>query len=239
MTIDADHDRHIYGNGSCPISPPAPSPSSSPISRAAPRSGSGTGRRWRQPSSATSPCSSGHPGPWRHPLQDRRRCGAGRLSDRSRKPWPPHSLGSAPCWPRTGARSGPLRVRMALHAGEAIPDARGDYLAAPLNRLSRLLSTGHGGQILLSQTVQQLTRGALPQRSSCGISASTGCAICWSRSGSSSCCTPTCRPSSRRSSRWRPGPTTCPCSRRPSSVGSRRWQRSSRLLRRPEVQLLT
>ena len=57
---------------------------------------------------------------------------------------------------------GPLRVRMALHAGEAEPDARGDYLAAPLNRLSRLLSAGHGGQILLSQTVQQLTRGALP-----------------------------------------------------------------------------
>ncbi|MDF3017124.1 MAG: adenylate/guanylate cyclase protein, partial [Thermomicrobiales bacterium] len=57
---------------------------------------------------------------------------------------------------------GPLRVRMALHAGEAIPDTRGDYLAAPLNRLSRLLSVGHGGQILLSQTVQQLSRGALP-----------------------------------------------------------------------------
>ena len=51
---------------------------------------------------------------------------------------------------------------MALHAGEAAPDAHGDYLAAPLNRLSRLLSAGHGGQILLAQTVQQLTRGALP-----------------------------------------------------------------------------
>src|SRR5918993_1560692 len=57
---------------------------------------------------------------------------------------------------------GPLRVRMGLHAGEAIPDDRGDYLAAPLNRLSRLLSSGYGGQILLTQTVQQLTRGALP-----------------------------------------------------------------------------
>jgi predicted ATPase/class 3 adenylate cyclase len=57
---------------------------------------------------------------------------------------------------------GALRVRMALHAGEAEPDPRGDYLSAPLNRLSRLLATGHGGQILLSQTVQQLSRGALP-----------------------------------------------------------------------------
>ena len=63
---------------------------------------------------------------------------------------------------------GPLRVRMALHAGEAIPDARGDYLAAPLNRLSRLLSAGHGGQILLSQTVQQLSRGALPRGRAAG-----------------------------------------------------------------------
>jgi predicted ATPase/class 3 adenylate cyclase len=57
---------------------------------------------------------------------------------------------------------GPLRVRMALHAGEAEPDARGDYLSAPLNRLSRLLATAHGGQILLSQTVRQLSRDALP-----------------------------------------------------------------------------
>jgi predicted ATPase/class 3 adenylate cyclase len=57
---------------------------------------------------------------------------------------------------------GPIRVRMALHAGEAIPDTHGDYLAAPLNRLSRLLSAGHGSQILLSQAVQQLSRRALP-----------------------------------------------------------------------------
>jgi predicted ATPase/class 3 adenylate cyclase len=63
-------------------------------------------------------------------------------------------------WGEVGA----LRVRMALHAGEAVPDEGGDYLAAPLNRLSRLLATGHGGQILLSQAVQQLARGALPER---------------------------------------------------------------------------
>jgi predicted ATPase/class 3 adenylate cyclase len=60
------------------------------------------------------------------------------------------------------AALGLIRVRMALHAGEAEPDARGDYLAAPLNRLSRLLAAGHGGQILLTQAVQQLARGALP-----------------------------------------------------------------------------
>ncbi|MCC2627146.1 MAG: adenylate/guanylate cyclase protein, partial [Thermomicrobiales bacterium] len=52
---------------------------------------------------------------------------------------------------------GEPRVRMALHAGEAAPDAHGDYLAAPLNRLARLLAVGHGGQILLTQAVQQLS----------------------------------------------------------------------------------
>jgi predicted ATPase/class 3 adenylate cyclase len=57
---------------------------------------------------------------------------------------------------------GALRVRMAIHAGAAEPVERGDYLSAPLNRLSRLLATGHGGQILLTQAVQQLSRGALP-----------------------------------------------------------------------------
>ena len=56
---------------------------------------------------------------------------------------------------------GPLLVRMALHAGQAEP-RNGDYLSAPLNRLSRLLASGHGGQILLSQAVQQLVRDDLP-----------------------------------------------------------------------------
>src|SRR3954471_6242462 len=58
---------------------------------------------------------------------------------------------------------GPLQVRMALHAGEAAPDERRDYLSASLNRLARLLAAGHGGQILLTQSVQQLSRGVLPE----------------------------------------------------------------------------
>ena len=57
---------------------------------------------------------------------------------------------------------GPLRARMAVHAGEAAPDERGDYLAPALNRLARLMATGHGGQVLLSQAAQQLVRNALP-----------------------------------------------------------------------------
>jgi predicted ATPase/class 3 adenylate cyclase len=57
--------------------------------------------------------------------------------------------------------TGPLQVRMALHVGEASPQD-GDYLAAPLNRLARLLAVGHGRQVLLSQAVQQLVRDDLP-----------------------------------------------------------------------------
>jgi predicted ATPase len=55
------------------------------------------------------------------------------------------------------------RVRMALHAGEAIPDATGDYHQVPsLNRLARLLGTAHGGQILLTGAVRRLLDGPLP-----------------------------------------------------------------------------
>ncbi len=61
-------------------------------------------------------------------------------------------------WPD---ETGPLRVRMALHTGE--PESRdGDYLGPPVNRVARLLSAGHGGQILLSLATEELVRDALP-----------------------------------------------------------------------------
>jgi predicted ATPase len=50
---------------------------------------------------------------------------------------------------------GPLRVRMALHAGDATPQ-HGDYLAPVLNRLARLLAAGSGEQILLTDTARAL-----------------------------------------------------------------------------------
>ena len=51
----------------------------------------------------------------------------------------------------------PIRVRMALHAGEATPDTVGDYHQVPaLNRLSRLLAVAHGGQIVLSDAARAL-----------------------------------------------------------------------------------
>jgi predicted ATPase/class 3 adenylate cyclase len=59
----------------------------------------------------------------------------------------------------------PLRVRMALHTTAAIPHD-GDYLAAGLNRLSRLLAAGHGQQVLLSLATQDLARDSLPSGAS-------------------------------------------------------------------------
>jgi predicted ATPase/class 3 adenylate cyclase len=55
-------------------------------------------------------------------------------------------------WP---TEIGPLRVRMALHAGSARPE-NGDYLAPALNRLARTLAVGHGGQILVTAAARGL-----------------------------------------------------------------------------------
>jgi predicted ATPase/class 3 adenylate cyclase len=57
---------------------------------------------------------------------------------------------------------GPVRVRMALHTG-AVELRGGDYVGLALNRVARLLSAGHGGQVLLSQPTYELGRDVLPQ----------------------------------------------------------------------------
>ncbi len=55
-----------------------------------------------------------------------------------------------------------LRVRMALHTGEA--DLRaGDYYGSDVNRCARLRAIAHGGQTLLSQSTFGLARDALPE----------------------------------------------------------------------------
>jgi len=63
-------------------------------------------------------------------------------------------------WPETG----PLRVRMALHTGAA-EEREGDYFGPSLNRVARLLSAGHGEQILLSLATRELVRDRLPEES--------------------------------------------------------------------------
>jgi predicted ATPase/class 3 adenylate cyclase len=59
------------------------------------------------------------------------------------------------------AEIGVLRVRMAVHTGSA--EARdGDYFGQTLNRVARLLSIGHGEQVLLSQATAGLIAESLP-----------------------------------------------------------------------------
>ncbi|HEX8313082.1 MAG TPA: adenylate/guanylate cyclase domain-containing protein [Chthoniobacteraceae bacterium] len=57
--------------------------------------------------------------------------------------------------------AGPLKARMGLHTGAAsLRD--GDYFGQTLNRASRIMDAGHGGQILLSSATSQLARDLLP-----------------------------------------------------------------------------
>jgi hypothetical protein len=59
------------------------------------------------------------------------------------------------------AESGPLKVRMALHMGAA-EERDGDYFGPPVNRVARLLSAAHGGQVLLSLPTHEMVRDQLP-----------------------------------------------------------------------------
>ncbi len=63
-------------------------------------------------------------------------------------------------WPETG----PLRVRMAIHVGEATPtdSSRPDYRAPAVIHLTSLLGAGHGGQILLSDAARLLAGAGVP-----------------------------------------------------------------------------
>jgi predicted ATPase/class 3 adenylate cyclase len=55
----------------------------------------------------------------------------------------------------------PLRIRIAIHTGEA--DLReGDYYGSAVNRCARLRSAAHGGQTLLSSATCDLVRDSLP-----------------------------------------------------------------------------
>src|SRR5829696_2162893 len=60
---------------------------------------------------------------------------------------------------------GGVRVRMALHTGAA-EERDGDYFGPPVNRVARLLSAAHGGQVLLSLATHEMVRDQLPEAAS-------------------------------------------------------------------------
>jgi predicted ATPase/class 3 adenylate cyclase len=57
--------------------------------------------------------------------------------------------------------TGPLRVRMGVHAGET-SSRDGDYFGPTMNRTARIMAAGHGGQVLLSAAAAGLADGRLP-----------------------------------------------------------------------------
>jgi predicted ATPase len=56
-----------------------------------------------------------------------------------------------------------LRVRMAVHVGEA-HERHGDYFGPTVNRVARLMAAGHGGQVLVSNTAADLLDGRVELR---------------------------------------------------------------------------
>jgi predicted ATPase/class 3 adenylate cyclase len=55
----------------------------------------------------------------------------------------------------------PLRVRMGIHTGEA-EERDNNYFGPAVNESARLMSAGHGGQILVSETAQRIAGDRLP-----------------------------------------------------------------------------
>lgn len=54
-------------------------------------------------------------------------------------------------WPPDGR----IRVRMGVHTGEAV-ETDGDYVGLALHQVARIMSAGHGGQVLVSEATRQL-----------------------------------------------------------------------------------
>src|ERR671924_127163 len=85
-----------------------------------------------------------------------------------------------------------LRVRIGIHTGE--PTATGEgYVGIDVHRGARVVSAGHGGQVLLTQS----TRDLLPEELSDAVS------LFFSSSTTSSSCSMPARPSARCSPRHR------------------------------------
>jgi len=117
-------------------------------------------------------------------------------------------LGLERCaWDETG----PLRARMGLHASSAELRSDGQYVSQPLNRCARLMGVAHGGQLVVSETVESLVRGTLPRISGCWTLVHTDCVIWRVRSACSRSRTRSCSESFRRCAHWTSFRGTCPC----------------------------
>ena len=60
-------------------------------------------------------------------------------------------------WPDDGR----IRVRMGVHTGEAI-ESNGDYVGLTVHQVARIMSAGHGGQVLVSESARRLLNETPP-----------------------------------------------------------------------------
>ena len=58
---------------------------------------------------------------------------------------------------RPALAGGPVRVRIGIHTGEAVVTDEG-YVGIDVHRAARIMSAGHGGQVLLSETTRHVSR---------------------------------------------------------------------------------
>jgi class 3 adenylate cyclase len=56
----------------------------------------------------------------------------------------------------------PLRLRIGVHAGDAVRRDEGNYAGPAINRAARIRNTAHGGQTVLSRAAADLAVDALP-----------------------------------------------------------------------------
>ena len=120
-------------------------------------------------------------------------------------------------WPQDAA----VRVRIGMHTGEPQLFAEG-YVGMDVNYAARIMSAGHGGQILLSRTTGALVESTLPKASICRTWANIASRTCDGPVASFNSASPTSPEISRPSRPSTPIQITCPCSPRPSLDASRR-----------------
>ena len=109
----------------------------------------------------------------------------------------------------------------------------------PSTGSSRLLATGHGGQILLTQAVQQLARGALPAGAALRDLGEHRLRDLLEPEHVYPAAAPDVPATFRPSGHWTRDRTTSPVSRPRWWAGSSRWRRSSPCCAAAEVQLVT
>ena len=119
-----------------------------------------------------------------------------------------------------------VRVRMALHAGEADPGAP-DWRGVAVNRCARIRALAHGGQVLVSGAVRELAGEDLPAGAGLRDLGPHRLPDSSARSGSSSSPTPTCNATSHRFAAPALAATTCRSSS-PASSGADASSTSSR-----------